>query len=888
MPERKIELPITGMTCASCAARLEKGLSRMEGVLSANVNFATERATITFDTDRTNIDAVIKLTRDYGFDIATEHITIPVEGMTCATCVAKVEKGLNKLQGVVSATVNFATEKATIDFMPGTITVDDIKATIERLGYVVPQEALRESETRKVEIQIPGMNTPRQADSVKSAMGILSGISNINTDHKRERAVITYDPLVVSLYQIEEAIRLTGMNPIEVAETGETEDRERASREALTRRLLIKTVVSAILTVPIILGSFHIVSWLHNPWILWLLATPVQFWAGWQFYSGAVAAARHRTTDMNTLIAVGSSAAYLYSVGLILFPGFFARAVGLDAMLYFDTSAVIITLILFGRLLELRARGRTSEAIKRLIGLQAKTARVVRDGAEIDLPVEQVQVGDIIIVRPGEKIPVDGVVTEGRSAVDESMISGEPIPVTKEAGDEVIGATINKTGSFRFRATRVGKDTALAQIIKLVEEAQGSKAPIQRLADVISSYFVPIVIGIAILTFFVWYFFGPQPSFTYALLNFVAVLIIACPCALGLATPTAIMVGTGKGAENGVLIKSGGALETAHKVNTIVFDKTGTLTEGRPVVTDTITTGDITEDDLLRLAASAEKVSEHPLGEAVVKYAEEKGLRIGSPTDFQAIAGHGIEASVDGRSVLVGNRRLMTERLGEGSFDELVTRSEALAADGKTPVYIAVDGVPAGLIAIADTLKQHSAEAVESLHKLGLQVVMITGDNRRTAEAVARQTGIDRVMAEVLPEQKAEQVRKLQDEGRNVAMVGDGINDAPALAQADIGIALGTGTDVAMETADITLISGDLRAVVTSIALSKATMRTIRQNLFWAFFYNTILIPIAAGVLYPLFGIFLDPMWAAAAMALSSVSVVSNSLRLRTFRPATR
>lgn len=728
----------------------------------------------------------------------TKRITIPVEGMTCATCVARVEKGLSKLDGVVSANVNFATGRATIEYDPSVVCPAVFKETIEKLGYVVPEE------------------TPEERMAV---------------DHARDAQDATY------------------------------------------RRMLWKTIVCAVLTVPVLFGTF---SGLFPGWLLWLLATPVQFWGGWQFCAGAISAARQRTTDMNTLIAVGSSAAYFYSVAVMLQPWYFMKATGAMVALYFDTSSAIITLILFGRLLELRARGRTSEAIRRLVGLQAKTARVVRDDREVDVPVEEVQVGDVIIVRPGEKIPVDGIVIEGHSAVDESMISGEPIPVVKQAGDEVIGATINKTGSFRFRATRVGKDTALAQIIRLVEEAQGSKAPIQRLADRIASYFVPAVIAIAVITFVVWYAFGPEPAFTYALLNFIAVLIIACPCALGLATPTAVMVGTGKGAENGILIKSGEALETAHRIDAVVLDKTGTLTEGRPVVTGITAIADIMQDELLRLAASAERVSEHPLGEAIVRAADERGVKTVVPTDFEAVTGLGVRAMVDGHEVLAGN-----ERFVPGAQTSL----DMYAEKGETPVFVAIDGVLAGVIGISDPLKAHSHEAVAELRRLGLEVIMITGDNRRTAEVIARNAGIDRVLAEVLPHQKADEVRKLQAEGKVVAMVGDGINDAPALAQADVGIAIGTGTDVAIEAGDITLISGDLRAVATAIRLSRATMRTIRQNLFWAFFYNTVLIPVAAGVLYPVFGLLLDPMWAAAAMALSSVSVVSNSLRLRSFRP---
>jgi P-type Cu+ transporter len=585
---------------------------------------------------------------------------------------------------------------------------------------------------------------------------------------------------------------------------------------------------------------------------------------------------------MNTLIAVGTSAAYLYSVLAIFFPSLFAVQ-GLAPEVYFDTAGAIIVLILLGRLLEARAKGQTSEAIKKLIGLQAKTARVVRDGKEMDIPVEEVAIGDLVVVRPGEKVPVDGIVKEGHSSMDESMVTGESMPVEKNPGDEVIGATINKTGSFTFEAKKVGKDTMLAQIIKMVEEAQGSKPPIARLADVIASYFVPAVIGIAIITFIVWYIGGPVPALTYAVLNFVAVLIIACPCALGLATPTSIMVGTGNGAENGILIRGGEALETAHKLTAIVMDKTGTLTKGQPSVTDIVEAAGYRKEDILRFAASAEKGSEHPLGEAIVNRAKEENLPLISPKDFRAIAGHGIEATIDGKSLLMGNVKLMNDR--GIKLDDLEKKAEVLSNQGKTPMYVAVDQNPAGIIAVADTLKENSKEAVDALHKMGIEVAMITGDNRRTAEAIAKQIGIDRVLAEVLPEGKAVEVKKLQAEGKKVGMVGDGINDAPALAQADVGIAIGTGTDVAMESSDITLIGGDLRGVVTAIALSKATIRNIKQNLFWAFAYNTILIPVAAGILFPFFGILLNPIFAAAAMGLSSVTVVSNALRLRRFKP---
>jgi len=657
----------------------------------------------------------------------------------------------------------------------------------------------------------------------------------------------------------------------------------------------MKFLFAAIISVPVFLGAFSdVFTWvpsiLKNNLTLFILATPVQFWSGAQFYRRALAAARHWTTDMNTLIAVGTSSAYLYSAAVTFFPGFF-EARGIETSVYFDTATVIIALILLGRFLELRARGRTGEAIKKLIGMQAKTARVVRGGTESDIPVDEVKKGDIVVVRPGEKIPVDGNVIDGYSAVDESMISGESIPVEKKNGDEVIGATINKTGSFRFRATKVGKESTLAQIIKMVEEAQGSKPPIARIVDEIASYFVPVVIGIAVLTFAVWLFFGPEPAFTRALLNFIAVLIIACPCAMGLATPTSIMVGTGKGAENGILIRGGEALETTHKLNAIVLDKTGTLTKGTPTVTDVVTAsgtvpfaGLSPEDTVLFYAASAEKGSEHPLGEAVVKKAAEKGITLSAPKAFEAIPGHGIAAKIEDKEILLGNLKLMNDK--EVKLEGFEKEAERLSDEGKTPVYLAVDNKISGLIAVADTLKEFSKEAVASFRNMGIEVAVITGDNRRTAAAIARELGITRVLAEVLPEDKAREVKKLQDEGKIVAMVGDGINDAPALAQADVGIALGTGTDVAMEASDVTLIGGDLRNIVTAIALSRATIRNIKQNLFWAFFYNIILIPVAAGALYPFLGVFLNPMLAAGAMGLSSVSVVTNALRLRGFKPS--
>ncbi|HZK67953.1 MAG TPA: heavy metal translocating P-type ATPase [Chloroflexota bacterium] len=815
---RKATLEITGMTCASCSARIEKKLAKVPGVLHANVNLATEKATVEFDPARVDESNLVDTVTDLGYGVKErqpEKVTFGVTGMTCASCSARIERTLNKLPGVESAGVNLATEKATVLFDPAQLSLADLRHAVEDVGYgVVEEQAAMAGE---------GVNAPAE---------------NVRRDVNRAR-----------------------------------------------NKAAVALVLGALIflgSAPGMLPDFDWVpTFLRNPYVLWALATPVQFWAGWQFYRGAWAAARHMSADMNTLIAVGTSSAYLYSAAAVLFPELF-HAAGQMAALYFDTSSVIIGLILLGKYLEARAKGQTGEAIKKLMGMQARTARVVRDGHEMDVPVESVAIGDLVLVRPGEKVPVDGEVLEGRSALDESMITGESIPVEKGPGDQVIGATINKTGSFRFRATKVGRDTMLAQIIRLVEHAQGSKAPIQRLADVIAGYFVPAVIAIALVTFGVWYFFGPEPAFTYAVLNFVAVLIIACPCALGLATPTAIMVGTGKGAENGVLIRSGEALETAHKIGAIILDKTGTLTRGKPVVTDLVTANGTTPEELLSLAASAERGSEHPLGEAIVAAAREKGLELGDPTEFHAVPGHGIEATVNGRRVVLGNQKMMSDQ--GHSLDGMVDRASVLSDQGKTAMFVAVDGRMAGLVAVADTVKPGSREAVEELHRLGIEVAMLTGDNRRTAQAIARELGIDRVLAEVLPEGKAEEVKKLQAEGKVVAMVGDGINDAPALAQADVGIAIGTGTDVAMEAADVTLISGDVRGVVTTIRLSRQTMNTIKQNLFWAFFYNVILIPLAAGAWYPFFGVLLNPIFAGAAMALSSVSVVSNSLRLRRFR----
>ena len=741
-----------------------------------------------------------------------ERIIAPVRGMHCAACVGRVERALTAVAGVESASVNLATEQATVAFDPARTDLVRLRAAVAAAGY--------------------------------------------------ELAEPQREPL-----------------------PGGAVDRERAAREAAERRERLKFVVGAVLAAPVLLGSMaDVLPWvpalLQNPWLQLVLTTPVQVWVGWQFHRGFVHDLRYRTASMATLVSIGTNAAYLGSVAVTLWPHAF---VSHGAMTYYDVSAVVITLVVLGRWLEARARSRTSEAIRKLMTLAPRTARVIRDGVEADVPTAAVRVGDFVRIRPGERVPVDGVVTEGASTVDESMLTGESLPVEKAPEAKVFAGTVNRTGTFVFRAARVGSETTLARIIKLVAEAQGSRAPIQRLADRVAAVFVPIVLVIAALTFVAWWLVGPEPAGLVALTNAVAVLVIACPCAMGLATPTAIMVGTGRGAEFGVLIKSAAALELLHRVDTVVFDKTGTLTVGRPVVTDVVPVGAASEDEILALAAAVEQASEHPLGEAIVARAKERGLALPPIAEFTTVPGRGIDAmATDGR-VLLGNRTLMDARGIDVRL--LAGRVRELAAEGKTAVYLAFAGRLLGVIAAADVPKPDATRAVAALRRLGVSVAMLTGDHRLTAEAIARQARLDRVLAEVLPEDKAREIRALQAKGRRVAMVGDGINDAPALAQAEVGIAMGSGTDVAIAAADVTLMRGDLVGVVAAIELSRRTIRVIRENLVWAFGYNTVLIPVAAGALYPVWGVQLSPILAGAAMAFSSLSVVTNSLRLKRWRP---
>jgi Cu+-exporting ATPase len=824
-------------------------------------------------------------------DGTKERIDLPITGMTCAACASRIERVLSKQPGVDACSVNFATAKATVNYNPEQTNVANLIQKVKDVGY---------DTIRMAQIEFVVEDSVRPSGSgvqFENHLSELRGVTKVNFNLATMTVAVEYLPDSTDTKQIRKAIEDFGYRVSEVSGTGETAESSLEHAHALEYAdLKRKFWVAGILSLPVLViaMSHGQIDFLNFPGVNWLqliLTVPVVFYSGAQFYRGAWAAFRHRAADMNTLIAVGTGAAFIYSVLATVFPSFFMAAAhasmngmggSMQVPVYFEAASVIIVLILLGRMLEARAKGQTGEAIKKLIGLQAKTARILRDGREMEIETKAVVPGDIVLVRPGEKIPVDGVVTEGSSSVDESMLTGESIPVEKKKGNEVFGSTINKTGAFSFKATKVGKDTALQQIVKLVQEAQGSKPPIAKLADTISGIFTPVVISIAIATFVIWFVAAdPEVRLTMALVNFVSVLIIACPCALGLATPTAIMVGTGRGAELGILIKSGDSLETAHKLNTIVLDKTGTITKGEPSLTDVVAADGFDENEFLRIVASAEKSSEHSLAAAIVRGATEKNLTLEKPEKFNAIEGRGIEAIISGRDLLLGNLHLMDER-GIG-LNGAQKSAEKLADEGKTPMFAAIDGKYAGIVAVADTIKLKSKEAIQNLQNLGLEVVMITGDNRRTAESGAKQVGIKRVLAEVLPSGKANEIKRLQAEKKLVGMVGDGINDAPALAQADVGIAIGTGTDVAIEASDITLIKGDLTEVVTAIALSKATIRTVKQNLFWAFIYNVIGIPIAAGLLYPITGWLLSPIIASAAMSLSSVSVVTNSLRLRSF-----
>jgi len=816
-----------------------------------------------------------------------EKAVIKISGMTCASCVLTIEKSLGKVDGVKNVNVNFASEKALVEFDPQKTSLKELEQAIEKTGYRVIKEEGKKEETQTLNLKVVGMDNPHCVGTVDSALKNVKGVKSRKL-FVNERAKIEFDPALTNVERIKKAIADVGYTPIEEIESV---DIEKKAREKEIKNWKTRFFISMIFSIPLLYVSMgHHIFGLFLPKFIvenlalveLFLCTPIIL-AGSQFFiRGTQAVIRTKTANMDTLIAVGTGSAYFYSL-VITFFIWSGKGGYKSEDLYYEVAGFLLTFIILGKLLEAISKGKTSEAIKRLLGLQAKTASVIRDGNEIQIPIEEVKVGEIIIVKPGEKIPVDGKIIEGYSSVDESMITGESIPVEKKIGDEVIGATINKSGSFKFRATKVGKDTVLSQIVLLVEEAQGSKAPIQRLADQISAYFVPTVVGIGILAFLLWFFIVGQP-FVFALTVFIAVLIIACPCALGLATPTAVMVGTGLGAENGILIKNAETLQKTHKISTIVFDKTGTLTKGKPEVTDIVPLNGFKEEEILKFSAIAEKRSEHPLAEAILNESKKRGIDVLDPENFSALSGKGVEISFQNKRIVLGNKKLMEDKsiVIDSRMEKEIENKENM---GRTVMLLAMDGKMAGIIGVADTLKKYSLEAISYLKNLGKEVVMITGDNRRTGKAIGDQLGIDRVLAEVLPEDKAKEIEKLQKEGKIVAMVGDGINDAPALAQSDVGIAIGTGTDVAIETGDIVLIKDDLRDVVSAIELSSYTMKKIKQNLFWAFFYNTIGIPIAAGILYPFFGFLLNPVIAGAAMAFSSVSVVSNSLSMKRFKP---
>ncbi|MGI9951758.1 heavy metal translocating P-type ATPase [Moorellaceae bacterium AZ2] len=835
-------------------------------------------------------------------EVAATRINLPVEGMSCASCVAKVEKALKNIPGVQAVQVNLLTRKATVEYNPREVSVMDLVKTIQELGYNVPQE--------EVLLNVRGMSCASCVAKVERVVKSLPGVTEVVVNLPAESARVRFYPGTISKGEIKKAISELGYEVSEKVTGQEALDREREARQREIRRQARNMWIAWPLSLLVMLGMFRDVwifpyfvpEFLSNTLVLWLLTTPVVFIPGWQFFVNSWRGLKKGTTDMNLLYATGIGAAYIIATINSLWP---EAGFGGKGATFFESAALLTAFIVLGRYLEALTRGRTSEAIRKLMSLQARTARVLRDGREIEIAVDEVAIGDIVVVRPGERIPVDGEVIEGYSAVDESMITGESIPVEKKVGDQVIGATINKTGSFKFRATRVGNETALAQIIRMVEDAQASKAPIQRLADFVAGHFIAGVHVLALIVFLFWFFYGfdryflPDSRFIlspyslaeigvfgFALLLSVTTLVISCPCALGLATPSAMMAGTGKGAENGILFKGADAVEASAKLNAVVFDKTGTLTKGEPEVTDVVAASGWDEERVLLYAAAAEKNSEHPLGEAIVREARSRGLELEDAAEFRAIPGRGVEASWRGEKILLGNRRLMAEQGID--ISRLLPRAEELEEQGKTAMFLAVGGKLAGVIAVADTLKEYVPEAIARLKKMGIQVAMITGDNRRTAEAIARQAGIDRVLAEVLPQDKASEVKRLQEQGLKVAMVGDGINDAPALAQADVGIAIGSGTDVAKETGEIILIKNDIRDVVAAIEIGRATMRKVRQNLFWAFIYNTLGIPIAAGILYPWTGLIVSPELAAFFMATSSVSVTLNTLLLKRFEPSTK
>lgn len=819
--------------------------------------------------------------------------TYKITGMTCAACAKAVERVVKKLDGVEEQNVNIATEKLNIVYDRSKVNFDDIKCVIEKAGYGIEVE----EENKVIELKIEGMTCAACAKAVERVGKKLEGVESISVNIATDKANVIYNPAKVKLSQIKDAIEKAGYKPIE-EEKKISVDEDKLKKEKEMKTLFTKFIIATIFAIPLFyIAMGPMIPKPFGPWplpeiinpinntlnyalIQLLLVIPVMG-AGYKFYIHGFKSLFSKSPNMDTLVAIGTSAAFLYSVYTTIQIAN-GKITGMHHhQLYYESAGIIIALILLGKYFESRSKGKTSEAIKKLMGLQPKTAILIINGTEVETPIEEVMVGDIILVKPGEKIPVDGIVIEGNTSVDESMLTGESIPVEKNVGSKVTGASINKNGSIKFRAEKVGSDTALAQIVKLVEDAQGTKAPIAKLADTVSGYFVPIVMTIAVASALLWWIFGGK-DIVFVLTIFISILVIACPCALGLATPTAIMVGTGKGAENGILIKGGEALELSHKINTIIFDKTGTITEGKPKVTDIITSEGIEEGYLLEIAASAEKNSEHPLGEAIVRYGMEKDINFKNLENFKAIPGHGIEVIIDNKKILLGNRKLMNER--NISLLNLENKSDELAREGKTPMYISIDNNIGGIIAVADVVKESSKKAIETLHEMGIKVAMVTGDNKKTASAIASQVGIDIVLAEVLPEDKSQEVKKLQEKGNFVAMVGDGINDAPALAKADIGIAIGSGTDVAMESADIVLMRSDLMDVPNAIKLSNATIKNIKQNLFWAFGYNTIGIPVAAGVLYLFGGPLLNPMIAAAAMSLSSVSVVGNALRLRNFK----